>query len=239
MGDTLGGYGAGRDVLAKAEVGQDADLAPGVYTFHVRGGICLGIALLLRFAQGLLKALAHLYHLGEDIVRGAVEYAAHGTDLVGRKALADGPQYRYTATDAGLEEEVHALTARERGELKALFRNQLLVGCDHALAGFQAALVILVGQRRAAYALGHHLDLRVVGDSLYVVDNEICKRMVGPGLAAEDVFYLYLTARPACDEITIFGKHFHRAAAHDAYPEYCNFDHIFSPSSLSRPGRQT
>ena len=45
----------GVDVLAAGQSGQDADLAAGVVTVHVGGGVLLGVAVVLSLLERLLK----------------------------------------------------------------------------------------------------------------------------------------------------------------------------------------
>ena len=112
---------------AEGEACQYTYLPAGVRTLHVRRGVPLGIAQLLGQLQSLFKAHMLPYHLCEDKVRGAVQNTCYLADLVGGKALADGPYNRYAAAHTGLKEEVQVIPLGQSQKLRTLSRHQFLV----------------------------------------------------------------------------------------------------------------
>ena len=72
LGYALGMHLLGIDVLAEAERGEYTDLAARVKAENIGGGVALGVAVILRELERILKRHIVVYHLGENEVRRAV-----------------------------------------------------------------------------------------------------------------------------------------------------------------------
>ena len=145
LGDTLGMYRVGIDMLAEREGGEDTDLAACVMTLDVRLGIAFRIAQLLCELERFIKAHTLMDHLGEDEVSGAVEDARDLADVVRDQTLVDRTDDRDAAADSRLKHEVGVLLGRNRQQLRAVGGDQLFVGGDDALAVAQTFLDELIG----------------------------------------------------------------------------------------------
>ena len=155
-------------------------LPAGILALHVGGGVLLGVAVGLGPLQGLVEGHTVLDHAGEDIVCCSVEDAADLQNVVGRHAVAQGPQDGDAPAHAGLKEIDRAVLCRQGEQPGAMSRHQLLVGGDHTLACLQGPLGKVQGSAHAADGLHHHLDLRVV-----LNDGEVLDEAAGEGAVRE------------------------------------------------------
>ena len=150
----------GRD--AERDLRQDRELVGGVGAVHVERRVGLGVAELLRLGEGVGVAQAALGHRGEDEVRGAVEDALDGGDLVGRQALAQRADDRHAAGDRGLEADGALGLAGGLEDLVARVGEQRLVRGDDVLAGREGVEHDLLRGGRAADEFDDDVDRGVV-----------------------------------------------------------------------------
>ena len=134
LGDPLGTDILRIDVFPERKRRKDADFAAGVVALDICGWVAFGIAELLRECEGVLEPHALADHLGEDEVGSAVEDTGDLVDPVGREAHMQRADDRDTAAHARLKQIVDLVFPREREQLRALLRNQLLVGGYDTLA---------------------------------------------------------------------------------------------------------
>ena len=123
-GDPLGPDGLERDLLAEGEPGEERELAGGVGSFDVRGGVGLGVPERLGLGQDAAVRARGPRHSGQDEVAGAVQDPGDGVDPVAREALPDRAEDRDTARDGRLERECDALLPREASQLGAPCREE-------------------------------------------------------------------------------------------------------------------
>ena len=214
--DALGGHLLGIDMLAAGQSGQDADLAAGVVTVHVGGGVLLGIAVVLGLLQGLLKGQASADHPGEDIVGGAVEDAGDLLHLVGSQAVGQGAQDGDTAAHAGLKEIADSVGLGQLQQLIAVGGHQLLVGGDHALARLQGAGGELQSHLGSADGLHHYVYLGVVLNDGKVLHEAVLKGAVGEIPHVQDVFDLDLAAGAPGNALAVLTEHLGHAGTDGA-----------------------
>ena len=138
--DALCGDRGGVHKAAEGKVGQDRGLAAGVDALHIRSGICLRVAELLRRFQRLCKALPLRVHRRKDIVRGAVQNAEDLVDPIRGEALDERPQNGDAPADAALEQIVHAVFPRKRAQLVSVGGHKLLVARYDALSRHERTL---------------------------------------------------------------------------------------------------
>ena len=106
----------------------------GVAAAHVQSGIGFGIAQGLRFFQHLGERRAQRFHLGEDIIAGAVEDALHRLHVIGDQAFPQGLHDGNAARHRSFEFELEIALLRPFGQRLAMNGQQRLVGRHHMLA---------------------------------------------------------------------------------------------------------
>ena len=126
------------DLDPQREAHEDGELGARVEAAHVFSGVGLGVALGLRGGQhgGEFGALVHL---AEDEVAGAVENAFDALDAIAGQALLEAGNHGDSARDSGAIFEVSAFGRGQPFQFDAMESDELLVGRDHALAGFEGA----------------------------------------------------------------------------------------------------
>ena len=124
----------GRDLLAERQRRQQHQLGAGVVAVDIGAGVGFGIAQRLRLFQHRRQRHAALFHLGEDVVAGAVEDAVERRDVVARDAFAQHRVDRDAAADAGFHGQVDAGADGAVPDLRPAGGHQFLVGGDHRFA---------------------------------------------------------------------------------------------------------
>src|SRR5687767_1762019 len=122
------------DLKAERDRAQQQQFGLGIAAVHVRGGIGLGVTLLLRLGERFGVGFAAFLHPRKDVVAGAVDDAEHCLRLLDGKALAQRTDYRYTAADAGFEAHLLAAFLRRGPDLLAVASQYGLVRCDDGFA---------------------------------------------------------------------------------------------------------
>ena len=112
----------------------------GVAAADIERGIGLGIAQSLRLLQDLGEVAFRLFHVGEDVVAGAVQDSAHRQDAMRDQAFAQRFHDRNTAGGGGLEFQRKPALLRHRGKPRAVMREQRLVRGHDVLAGGERSL---------------------------------------------------------------------------------------------------
>ena len=159
------------DVPVVGQGGQDLQLVGRVQAAHVQGRIRLGVALGLGLGQHLGEGLAGLGHLGQDVVRGPVDDAHDGLDVVRHQALTHRPDDGDGPTHAGLEAQIHPLRRGRLVDLQAVLGQQGLVGRDQVLPLLHRLQAERSGHAGPADQLHHDIHLGVV-DHLHGVGGE-------------------------------------------------------------------
>ena len=131
------------DRCAEREPREDRHLRRRVGAADVVARIGLGVAQLLRLPERLLIAAAGPRHLAEDEVGGPVDDPVDPLDVRARERLAQHADDGHDAGDRRLEAEVHSMLARERPQLLAVAREQLLVGGDDVAPALERAPHVL------------------------------------------------------------------------------------------------
>ena len=151
-----------QDLLAPGQIGENTDLPSCIQSFHVGGGILLGVTLGLSLLQRLGKGDAAFYHPSENIVGGAVKDAHYLLDPVPRKTLEQRAQYRDASAYAGFKEVIDVFLSGNRKKLPPMGSHQLLVRGDNVLAGHKGPAGEVQRHLGAADGLHHHVQLSVV-----------------------------------------------------------------------------
>lgn len=76
--------------------------------------------------------------------------------------MAYGSDYRDSAADTRLKQEIEVILLREGQKLRALRGDELLIRGDDALSVFQASLYIVISGVKPAHDLGDYLYFGVV-----------------------------------------------------------------------------
>ena len=182
VGDALDVDVVGHDPAAVGDRGDDRRLGRRVVPPDVGAGVGFGVAERLGFGQGRFVVGAVLGHLGEDVVGGAVDDAHHPGDVLAGQGLAQGTDEGDAPGDRGLEEKVDAVGVGDGEQLRALGRQQGLVGGDHRLAVGEGLGHQVVGGVDAAHELDDDVDGRVVDHRVRVVGEVRRGEVDGPGL---------------------------------------------------------
>ena len=161
-----------QNLPAKGQIRQDADLAAGVHSLHISGGIRLRIALFLGLLQRFGKGGTAAVHPGEDIVGGAIEDAVDFFNLIGGHTLYQRTKDGNSPAHTGFKEVADMITAGQFQQLMAFFRHQFLVGGNHVLAGLKGPPGIFICRLHASDGLHHHLDLRVLLDLREIIGHQ-------------------------------------------------------------------
>ena len=150
----------------EGEPGEDRHLGRRVAAGDVVGRVGLRVAELLRLRERVGVGHAPARHLGEDVVRRAVDDAVDALDVRRGERLLEHADHRHDAGDRGLEAQLHVVLARARPQLLAVLGEQLLVGRDDVLAGAHRPQHVVARGLDAA----HHLDDQVrAGEDLLEV----------------------------------------------------------------------
>ena len=173
------GHVVGRDVLdplvddlvevdrgRERQPGEDRHLGGGVAARHVVGRVGLRVAQLLGLHQRLLVGDAGARHLGEDVVRRAVDDPVDALDVRGRKRLLQHADHRHDAGHRALEAQLDLVLARARPQLLPVLGEQLLVGRDDVLARAHRPQHVVARRLDAADQL--HDQVRALEDRLEV-----------------------------------------------------------------------
>ncbi len=118
----------------EGEVHQDRQLVGGVDALYVERRIGFRVARRLRFLQDFVERATGFGHLGQDVVRRAVDDPVEGQQPVGRQAFGQGAQDGNPAADTRFKADVHTGPGRRFKELFPVDRQQRLVGGDDVLA---------------------------------------------------------------------------------------------------------
>ena len=161
VGDALVGHIAGHHPHPECDRGDDRGLRGGVVALDVGGRIALGVAQVLRLAEGVGVGGAGLGHAGEDVVGRPVDDAHHPVDALACERLPQRPDHGYATPDRGLEQQIDAGVVGRREQLGADVGEQLLVGGDHRLAGLDGVERQLPGGLDPADDLHDHVDAGV------------------------------------------------------------------------------
>ena len=187
----------------QSDPGQDGEFGAGVEAFDVFGGVGLGEAELLGFAQSGGEGNAVGLDLAENVVAGAVENAADSEQFIASQSGMQSGNYGDAAGDGRAKLELLFHPARQVDQVRAATGDQLLVGGDHGLARGECAADPVFGGLKAAQDLDH--DIGVGGQdvvdilcpqhrggkpvhffSRHVAIEDVGQAEVGVGALAED-----------------------------------------------------
>ena len=146
---------------AEGDGGDDGRLGGGVEALDVGGGVTLGVPEPLRLGEGGAVVGPLLGHLGEDVVRRAVDDAHDAVDGLAPQALAQHPHDGDAAGHGRFEQEVPVGGGGGGEQLGADVGQQLLVGGDDGLAGGEGGEDQLTGGLDAADHLDHDVDVGI------------------------------------------------------------------------------
>ena len=122
------------DLAAQADRNQNGDLRARVVAVDIGRRIRLGVTERLRLFQRIGKREPRAVHAGEDVVAGAVQDAGHAQQPIAGEPFPDGANDRNAAGHRRLEQQLALMLPRERQQLDAVRRDELLVGRDDRLA---------------------------------------------------------------------------------------------------------
>ena len=163
-------------MMSKCQIGQNTDFPARIRAINIRRGICLGIAVFLRFLQGCFQRHAVLLHPREDVIRRAVQNAGDFVDIVCGKALRQRSDNRDTAANRRFKQIIHVLFPRQFDQFRAPFGNQFLIRRHNAFSGQKRALCIVIRHTQTAYRFHNNPDFRIVFDNGKIMDYFIRKR---------------------------------------------------------------
>ena len=143
------------DLGSEGEAGQQSKLVRRVEAADVEGRVCLRVAEPLSLRQRVGEGSPFLLHHGQDEVRGTVEDAVDAADVVADERFPHGLDDRNATGDCRLEIQGAGVLFGERGEPRAMVREQRLVCGDDVLSRLQGRLDGLL--RRIAVA-AHQLE---------------------------------------------------------------------------------
>ena len=117
-------------------------------------------------------------------------------------------------------------------ELRAVLRDQLLVGGDHVLAPLEAGAGIFVGGLESADHLDDDRNAVVVQDDVEVLDEPVGVEAVGEIAHIEDVLEIELLSRLSFKALLIFEKHVDNAGTDGAAAQNRDVDHDMVPPNV-------
>ena len=153
---------------AVRESRENARLVGRVKAVDVERGIGLGVAELLRVLEDDVEGKPLVLHPREDVVAGAVENAVDRLDLVARETFAQDADDRDAAANRRAKVYVDVVLRRRLENLVTIFREQLLVRCDYALAAVERFKDKCLGDARAANCLDDDVDSGISEDAFRV-----------------------------------------------------------------------
>ena len=149
---------------AKGERGEDGEFVGGVYALDVVSGVGFGVSEFLRGGQRDAEVLPFLRHLGEDVVRRAVDDAVDADDVVRHEVAQQGRDDGRATRDARLEQHLDALLARFCQDFRAVLCHDLFVRGYHMLAERYALEDVVERGLLAAHDFHDDVHRRVVKD---------------------------------------------------------------------------
>ena len=152
-----------RDARAERDRREDRHLRRGVGAVHVVGRIRFGVAELLRLGERL-GVRAALLHAREDEVRRAVDDPEHAMDVRDDERLAQHLDHGDRRAHRRLEAELHAGRRRDREQVGALARDELLVRGHDRLAGAEKLADVSACRIEPAHHLRDDANRGVVAD---------------------------------------------------------------------------
>ena len=164
--DALGGDRLAGHRAAIGQARQDRDLVGGIAALHIGSRIGLGITQPLGIGEHVAIGGALISHAAEDVIRGAIDDAAHPLDAVAPKRLLQRLDDRDAAAHRRLNQHIHAALGGGRGNLLAVAGDHRLVRGHHRLAGGNRPQDQAAGRLQAAHHLHHDLHGRIVDHRL-------------------------------------------------------------------------
>ena len=149
------------DLAAEPDGHQDRDLRARIVSIDVGRRIRLGIAQGLGLFQRIGKRQPLGVHARQDVIAGAVEDAGDAKQPISRQPFAHRADDGNAARDRRLEQQLALHLPRERQQLDAVRRDELLVGGDHRLAGLQRSPNQLSRRLETAHQLDDDMSVRV------------------------------------------------------------------------------
>ncbi len=159
-------------------------------------------------------------HFGQNIVACAVKNAHERLDAVAREAFFQGLNNGHGPGHTGLVAQNAFFAVGFLKKRKTYFGQQRLVGRDHVLALVKGAVDEVTGMVNAAHKLNQHVDLRIIrkvagiGGQFGPFGQGDAARFFG--ITHEHLSDQDIPTRTAADEIRVFFKQAHKAAAHCA-----------------------
>ena len=212
----------------------------GVEAVDVEGRVRLGVAELLGVGEYLVERLALVLHAREDVVARAVEDAVDLEDLVAGEAFAEAADDRNAATHGRAEVDVHAVLLRRVEDLLAVFREELLVGGHHGLAGVERRQDERARDARAANRLHDDAHVRVRDHGLRVRGEHVrvhAHAAVRRDVEVRDALQRDVHAQALGHQRAVAQQALRHAGADGAESKYANSDFLHFISPLWRAER--
>ena len=215
VADAGSGNGVAVQAAAKANIGREDQLVPGVDAIHVGGGVSLGIAQRLGLGKGIGIGKTQAGHRVENVVAGAVHNAAHLPDGLAAACPLQFTQPADAAANRCGAAKQQTLFLGQGDQIIIEGGDQSLVGGDDVLAGFHSGPDELICRVQTTHSLHHGVDGVIVQDILEI----LCSFRIGQG----DV----LQAQHLCDLniITALGQ-IVKTFSHNAKTKQTDF-HLF------------
>ena len=167
------------DIHAEGKVGGEDELAPRVKSFHIRGGIGLGVAELLCLLQGGGIVRAGIRHGREHIVRRAVEDALDRSDFIKLRCAGEGSEPGNAAACGGGAAQRHAHFFGKGSERIKAGAHELFVRRDDVLARAHGCVEVAVCRFDAAHDLHHNINRGIAHDLIVIGGHGACELRTG------------------------------------------------------------
>jgi hypothetical protein len=227
---------------AEGDLSQHRQLVGRVAAVHIKCRVGLGVPELLGLSQCLIVRQAPLGHCGQDEVRRAVEDALQGRDLVGRQTLRESTHDWHAAGDGRLEADDPLGRPRGGEKLRAVGREQRLVGRDDVLARRKCCQDDYAGDGRAANEFNDDMDCRVGQRGSAILTHDAGREFDIPRLGRvpdDDILQRHAFPAAAGEAVGMGGEDAghpgaDRAATDERDPEFIR--HLSNPRSRKTAG---
>ena len=170
--------------------GDDCDLARRVVSLNVSGGVSLRISVFLRPLQRFIKPRSLLLHFRKDVVRGSIEDAGDGGYVFLRKSCDNRAEQRDASSDTRLKKIAAVMCLCSFHELRALRRDELLIGSTDTDTLFKECLREFICCALASHRLADNGNGRIIQDRIDIVHDPAAVRTFRKLPEVENVLYM-------------------------------------------------
>ena len=171
--DPLGWYCTALHTSPEGQACENRDLVGCVEPVHIRCWVCFCITQFFRIAEHHVIGNSFLSHSSEDVIRCAVDDAAHPVDSVAAKGLLQGFNDRNATTDRCFDQDVNTCFCSCFGDFLTMARDHGLVGCHDRLPSVNGLENERAGRFQTPDHFNHHVHLRVVDNLRWVAGEDV------------------------------------------------------------------